>query len=86
MVSYISPYAVQIDEAYVLPEFRRNNYATRCIGDLCKFILEHIAPRVCGISHENNIAPISYLKKLGFKPVLELKSIFLEDKSTEAYY
>jgi hypothetical protein len=79
MISYVSPYAVQIDEAYVVPQFRRQNLATRCIGDLCKFILNEIAPRVCGISHENNIGPLKYLKKLGFKPVLELRSVFMEE-------
>jgi GNAT superfamily N-acetyltransferase len=80
VISFTSTYAAQFDEVYVVPEFRRQNYAFRCLGYLCKYILENIAPRVCGIAHTNNIGPLKYYKKLGFKPELEFRSIYLKDR------
>jgi ribosomal protein S18 acetylase RimI-like enzyme len=78
MISFVTPFAAQFDEVYVLPQFRGKGYARRCLGYLCQYIFSEIAPRVCASAYQDNPVPFRYYKKLGFKPVLELQSIYLE--------
>ncbi|GIW23426.1 MAG: hypothetical protein KatS3mg068_2433 [Candidatus Sericytochromatia bacterium] len=82
MVSFFTDYATQIDEAYVIPEERGKGIATKCIRYFCNLLLLNLAPRICGIACESNLPPLKYLKKLGFKPVFKLRSIYVNNENS----
>jgi len=80
MISFFTPYATQIDEAYVLPEDRGKGIATKCIRYFCNLLLLNLAPRLCGIACVNNPPPLKYLKKLGFRPMFKLRNIYVNNE------
>lgn len=81
MISFFTPYSTQIDEAYVLPSERGKGIATKCIRYFCHLLLLNLAPRICGIACEHNPPPLKYLKKLGFRPIFSLRSIYVNSEN-----
>ena len=78
MISYFSPFAAQIDEGYVVPEYRQHGIATRCIACLCKILFEMGYPLVVGQAYDTNPVPLRYLNKLGFEQQLIFRNIEFE--------
>lgn len=73
----LTPYAGQVTGVYTPPEFRRQGYAQRGMGEFCRQALTR-APKLSLFVNDFNRAAIGLYEALGFKQVMEYRAIFLD--------
>jgi RimJ/RimL family protein N-acetyltransferase len=73
----VTPFAGQVTGVYTPPPFRHQGYAARGMGEFCRQVLTRL-PRLCLFVNDFNLPAIRLYEKLGFKPAMEYRAIFLD--------
>jgi hypothetical protein len=73
----LTPYAGQVTGVHTPPAFRGRGYAARGLGEFCRRMLGK-APSLCLFVNDFNQPAIKLYEKLGFKPVMEYRAVFLD--------
>ncbi|MHB8059655.1 MAG: GNAT family N-acetyltransferase [Gaiellaceae bacterium] len=71
-----TPQAIQLQQVWTDPGLRRNGYARRALGDLCRLLLES-TPSVCLFVRAENERAIGLYESLGMQQVGLFRSIVL---------
>lgn len=72
----ITPYVGQITGVYTPEKHRRHGYARRGMGEFCRQALTRV-PRLCLFVNDFNAPAIQLYERLGFKPVMEYRAVFM---------
>jgi predicted GNAT family acetyltransferase len=78
MVTAMLPYdaGVELANVFTLQGYRRMGYATACIGEVCRVLLQ-LYPRIVLFVDEDNAPANSLYTKMGFRLVAEMNSYAL---------
>jgi ribosomal protein S18 acetylase RimI-like enzyme len=73
----LTPEVGQVTGVYTPPAYRGQGYAARGLGEFCHQMLAK-APTLCLFVNDFNQPAIRLYEKLGFKPMMEYRAVFLD--------